>query len=93
MESISDWKQKGYLAEDSLPAEDPLGWLVHGDVDSVISAAYKFGAEHPAISTVITGTGSIDHLETNVAALEKPSLPPEDAQRIRDLFGKIGEYA
>ena len=93
METIAEWKQKGYLLEDSLPSEDPLGWLVHGDVDSVISAAYKFGAEHPAISTVITGTGSIDHLETNVAALEKPSLPPEDAQRIRDLFGRIGEYA
>ena len=92
-DTIAEWKQKGYLAEDSLPAKDPLGWLVHDDVDSVISAAYKFGAANPAISTVITGTGSVDHLEANIAALEKPYLPPEDAPRLKDLFGRIGEYA
>lgn len=92
-QTIAEWKDKGYMTKDSVPAKNPLGWLVHGDVDSVISAAYKFGADHPAISTVITGTGSMDHLETNIAALEKPGLPIEDTQRIRELFGHIGEYA
>ncbi len=90
---IQEWKNGGKIAADSLPAEDPLGWLVHDDVDSVISAGYKFGADHPAVSTVITGTASIEHLESNVAALETPRLPAEDAQRIKDLFGSIVEYA
>jgi len=90
---IQEWKNGGKIAADSLPAEDPLGWLVHDDVDSVISAGYKFGADHPAVSTVITGTASIEHLESNVVALETPRLPAEDAQRIKDLFGSIVEYA
>ncbi len=90
---IQEWKNGGKIAADSLPAEDPLGWLVHDDVDSVISAGYKFGADHPAVSTVITGTASIEYLESNVAALETPRLPAEDAQRIKDLFGSIVEYA
>lgn len=90
---IQEWKNGGKIPADSLPAEDPLGWLVHDDVDSVISAGYKFGADHPAVSTVITGTASIEHLESNVAALETPRLPAEDAQRIKDLFGSIVEYA
>lgn len=90
---IADWKAKGYISPDSLPDRDPLGWLIRGDVDSVISAAYKFAADHPAISSVITGTSTIPHLEANIAALERPHLPPEDAARIRRLFGDIAEYA
>ena len=92
-ELMADWKTAGYISEDSVPEDDPLGWLVHDDVDSVISAAYKFAAEHPAVSTVITGTAKIEHLEANAAALEKPSLSPADSQRVKDLFGDIIEYA
>ena len=92
-ELMADWKTAGYISEDSVPEDDPLGWLVHDDVDSVISAAYKFAAEHPAVSTVITGTSQIAHLEANAAALEKPSLSAADSQRVKDLFGDIVEYA
>lgn len=90
---IVDWKAKGYLQKDSVPEDDPLGWLVHDDVDSVVSAGYKFAAEHQAISTVITGTSNISHMEANASALENPSLPSADSLRIKTLFGDIVEYA
>ena len=89
---ISLWKQDGIIAQDSLPQEDPLGWLVHDDVASVIDAAYKFAADHPAISTVLTGTSSVRHLEDNVRALEIPTLPEADKRRIREVFGEIAVY-
>ena len=92
-ELMREWKKTGYIPQESLPDNDPLGWLVHGDVDSVISAAYKFAADHRAVSTVITGTASIAHLEANAAALESPSLPEDDTRRIEKLFGNIVEYA
>ena len=92
-ELIAEWKDKGYIAGDSLPARDPLGWLAHGDVDSVVSAAYKFAAEHAAVSSVITGTSSMEHLEANIAALEEPRLPEEDSARLKCLFGDVAEYA
>ena len=92
-ELIAEWKDKGYLAPDSLPAQDPLGWLVHDDVDSVVSAAYKFAADHPAVSSVITGTSNPEHLESNIAALEEPRLHDGDSTRLRLLFGDIAEYA
>ena len=82
----------GVIAQDSLPQEDPLGWLVHDDVDSVIDAAYKFAADHPAISTVLTGTSSLPHLEDNVRALEIPTLPEADKRRIREVLGEIAVY-
>lgn len=90
---IAEWKDKGYIPRDSLPERNPLGWLARGDVDSVISTAYKFAADHPAIGSVITGTSSLAHLEANIAALERPHLPPEDAARVKRLFGNIAEYA
>ena len=92
-ELIAEWKDKGYIAPDSIPAKDPLGWLVNDDVDSVVSAAYKFAADHPAVSSVITGTSNPEHLESNIAALEEPRLQDGDSTRLRLLFGDIAEYA
>ena len=90
---IAEWKDKGYISRGSLPEQDSLGWLVHDEVDSVVSAAYKFAAEHPAVASVITGTSTMQHLEANITALEKPRLPKEDSARLKNLFGDIAEYA
>jgi len=90
-ELIAEWKQRGAIPPDSLPDQDPLGWVVRGDVDSVVSAGYKFAADHPAVSTVITGTSRIENLERNVAALEQPVLPAEDKERLVELFGELAE--
>ena len=92
-QTIAEWKQTGYLAADSLPEEGPLDWLIHDDVDSVVSAGYKFAADHPTISTVLSGTASLTHLEANAAALEDPKLDDADKQRLIDLFGEVDEYA
>ena len=91
--TIAGWKESGYLAPDSLPDVDPLGWLVHGDVESVVAAGYKFAAAHPAVATVLTGTATIGHLDSNAAALEHPWLPTDDSRRLADLFGQVKEYA
>lgn len=92
-EQILDWKERGLIGKDSVPDKDPLNWLVHDDVESVVDAAYKFAADHESVSTVITGTANWEHLESNVASLDNPKLSEIDAQRIRKLFGHIAEYA
>ena len=92
-ELIASWKERGDISVDDLPERKPLDWLVHGEVDSVVSAAYKFAADNPAIATVVTGTATIVHLEQNAAALERPVLPAVGKDRVIDLFGDIGEYA
>ena len=92
-ETISDWKSRNLIPGDALPARNPLDWLVHDDVESVIAAAYKFAADHPAISSVITGTSNLAHLESNVRAMQNPALDPADSARLKDLFGHIVEYA
>ena len=93
VQTIAEWKERDHIAGDSIPERDPLGWLVHDDVDSVVSAGYKFAADHPAVSTVLTGTASIDHLNANAAALDHPALNSADTKRLKSLFGEIVEYA
>ena len=90
---ISKWKNEGLIGKASLEDKNPLGWLVKGDVDSIISAGYKFAADHPAVSTVITGTADVKHLQSNVNALTNPVLPSHHTTILKDLFGKIIEYA
>ena len=52
--------------EGALPADDPLGWLVSdGDCELIIEAAYRYAAFTDPVSTVVTGTIEIDHLEQN----------------------------
>jgi L-galactose dehydrogenase len=91
-EQIATWKAAGKIKSDDLPDVNPLGWLVHDKVDSIVDAGYKFAAGHPAISTVLTGTSSVKHMDDNVRALEDPTLPEEDRDRLQQVFGDIDEY-
>jgi L-galactose dehydrogenase len=88
---VADWKASGKIPTDALPQRDPLSFLVHSDVDSVVSAGYRLAAAPAAISTVLTGTANLEHLERNAAALLGPPLPEADVRRLRVLFGDLVE--
>ena len=89
---IKLWKQNGTISLDSVPDENPLGWLLHDDVDTIVDAGYKFAADHPAIHTVLTGTASLEHLKSNVKALESPVLDEHDKKRLNKIFKEVSEY-
>ena len=82
-----EWKQDGTIDLSSLDENDPFGWLVQDGVESVIDAGYRFAAMHPGISTVITGTSNVAHLEENARALNAATLPEADHKRLVQIFG------
>ena len=89
---IKNWKREGLISESDISSTDPLGWLVAGEVGSIVDAGYKFAADHRAISTVLTGTSKISHLESNIQALEDPTLPDHHRERLERIFGEIAIY-
>ncbi len=70
--------------------KDPLGFLVHPDgAGSVVDAAYRFARHEPGCDVVLTGTGSVEHLEENVRSITAGPLPERDLARLRTMFGTV----
>ena len=90
-EVIADLKSRELIDSDAVPDQDPLGWLVRGDVESVPAASYRFALEPAAVSTVLTGTASADHLRSNIRAIEQGPLPRADRERLQQIFGHLDE--
>lgn len=88
--TVRDLKAQGLLGDD-VPDEDPLGWLVDDEEPSLVSTGYRFSLSNDAISTIMTGTIDIAHLEANVASIQKPPLSPEKIRRLKELFGHLSE--
>lgn len=74
----------GQLEQGALDADAPLGFL--GDVRD---AAYRFCMHEPGADVVLTGTGSVEHLEQNVKSLAAGALPAELLERLAQLFGDV----
>lgn len=49
-------------------------------------AGYTFAVSHPAITTVLTGTNDISHLEQNFSATLAPALTSEEIRQLRVML-------
>jgi L-galactose dehydrogenase len=85
-ETVRQWKNQGALPRDAVADQKPLDWVLGDGVATLADAAYKFAVESPAVSTVLTGTANVAHLEANLQAILGPPLQPEISQRLRDVF-------
>ncbi|MBT4143006.1 MAG: hypothetical protein HOE50_07675, partial [Chloroflexi bacterium] len=63
-----------------------LDWLSGGDSSELIRKGYQFAAEPPEVTTVISGTSSITHLESNIAALDG-TLTDEEFTKLKSSYG------
>jgi aryl-alcohol dehydrogenase-like predicted oxidoreductase len=82
--------ERGAIDPAAVDAGDPLGFLLaDGGASSYSEAAYRFARHEPGCHVVLTGTGSVDHLAQNVAAINGPPLPLEHQKRLQELFGHI----
>ena len=90
MKNIEWLISKGEIEKVAVNRDEPLKFLTgHPGVKSVIEAAYRYCRYEPGVSLVLTGTGSPDHLSSNVAALAGPPLPDELIAGLDSIFGKV----
>ena len=65
-----------------------LSFLVEaGYAASLVEAAMRFAWSKPALSTVLVGFSSLDHLEQAIAAVERGALPAAAMQRLSQAWG------
>jgi L-galactose dehydrogenase len=83
------WEDEGLLQPGVVDHDDPFGYLLDAETPDVPAAAYKFAAQHPSASCVLTGTANIEHFDDNLRAILGPPLSPEKTQRIIDTFGPV----
>ena len=56
-----------------------------GHADSLIEASIRYVIAQPAVSTVLVGYSTMEHLEYAVRSIEKGPLPPAALARIADI--------
>ena len=72
---------------------DPLGWMIGPWAASMTEVGYKFAAAHPAVSSVLTGTGRLEHLQANAQAILGPPLPATLVEGAQALFTPVSRNA
>lgn len=71
-------------------SEKPLDFLTAPNVaSSLTEAAYRYCRHEPGMDVVLSGTGSIAHLEDNARALQMPPLPQQALDRVNKLFAGV----
>lgn len=89
-ESIRALAADGLAPASLAESRAPLDFLVHpGGAENLTDAAYRFARHSPGVDVVLFGTGSPDHLRTNVASLNRPPLPAPDMATFMELFGNV----
>jgi aryl-alcohol dehydrogenase-like predicted oxidoreductase len=89
-EVVAGLVERGEVDTSRIAMADPLDFP--RDLEGVLSlveAAYRFCRHEPGAQVVLTGTGDVAHLETNIAAIQAPPLPDDLLSRLRDLFGAV----
>ncbi len=82
--------QQGEIEAGLLDADDALGFLVHeGGAASVVEAAYRFCRHEPGADVILTGTGSVAHLEENLRSIAAGPLPAAGLERLHRIFGDV----
>lgn len=92
--AMQDLAKDGLVPHDLAKKESPLDFLIHeggheGGASNLTDAAYRFVRHTPGADVVLFGTGSPEHLRTNIESILKPPLPEADVKMLHELFGHL----
>lgn len=88
--TLRDLAEAGQVPAELTAEDPPLGFLLgEGGAASLTDAAYRTARHEPGVDVVLFGTGSLAHLETNIASILKPPLAAPARARLAALFSHL----
>ena len=89
-EVVRELIAKEQLDAFEIDMDDPLGFVItEGGAASIPDAAYRFCRDEPGTHVILSGTGSADHMRTNLESIERPPLPEAVTSRLRTIFRRV----
>lgn len=89
-EVLSKLIDDGLVDRADMDLSDPLGFLMtEGGATSLVDASYRFCRDEPGLDVILSGTGSIEHLEANVESMARPPLPDAVRDRLKRIFARV----
>ena len=93
-EVIQTLIEKGEVDPADIDKQNMLNFLIHeGGAASVPDAAYRFCRDEPGTHVILSGTGNPEHLKANLESFARPPLPPQDMQRLRQIFRRVNSVS
>ena len=87
-ELLAELADRGEVDRELAAAVAPFRFLA-AETDDLADAAYRYCIDQPGVSTVLSGTGNVDHLHANVASFARGPLSHAAAARIDRLFAGV----
>ena len=87
-ELLAELAARGEVDRELAGAADPFQFLA-AESDDLADAAYRYCIDEPGVSTVLSGTGNVDHLRANVASFARGPLSAGARAHIGRLFAGV----
>ncbi len=87
---VGDAIAAGEVDPADLDPDNPLGFVLQDSgAPSLTNACYRFNRHTPGAHVILTGTGSVAHLEDNVRSINDGPLPPALIEKLSRIFGRV----
>lgn len=87
---LEQLKNEGHIALDMSDGKALIEELMEATQSkSLTEAAYRFCCHEPGNQVILTGTGKVEHLRSNLGAISGPKLPKELLDRLETCFGHV----
>ncbi len=81
--------RKGLVDPSACNPKDPLDFLLkEGKASTTVDGAYRYCRHEPGVHVVLSGTGSVEHLNANIESVLKPPLPAVVLARLEETFAR-----
>ncbi len=91
-EAVKTLQESGNLTTDKT-TQEILGELLGNSHQTIQDIAYRYCRHQQGVNTVLSGTGSLTHLEENILSLNRPCLPSNKLETIEDLFRNVKDFS